>query len=90
VAKNDIYEDPIEVRTKWHGGLNCPAVFSTSGKCGMGNYPVYVVKALTKEDVAEGVKFANEFNLRLIVKNTGHDFMVSFLYFFQVRMVMIY
>jgi hypothetical protein len=70
------------VRTKWHSGLNCPAVFSTSGECGIGNYPVYVVKALTREDVAEGVKFANLFGLRLSVKNTGHDFMVGFLLVF--------
>lgn len=42
----------------------------------MGSYPVYVVKAMRKEDVVAGVKFANHFGLRLVVKNTGHDFMV--------------
>jgi hypothetical protein len=76
-SKTERFEDPIEVRTKWHAGLKCPAVYSTSGKCGLGNYPVYVVKAMNKEDVAAGVSFANEFGLRLVVKNTGHDFMVG-------------
>lgn len=45
-------------------------------KCEMGSYSVYVVKALSTEDVKAGVEFANQYGLRLVVKNTGHDFLV--------------
>lgn len=38
----------------------------------MGNYPIYVVKAMSKEDVSEGVKFASKHGLRLVIKNTGY------------------
>lgn len=46
------------------------------GGCEMGSYPVYVVKAMKREDVKAGVEFANQYGLRLVVKNTGHDFLV--------------
>ncbi|TID22399.1 FAD-binding domain-containing protein [Venturia nashicola] len=45
------------------------------GGCKMGNYPVYVVKAMKREDVKAAVEFANQHGLRLVVKNTGHDFL---------------
>jgi hypothetical protein len=35
----------------------------------------YVVLATKIEHVKAGVDFAREHNLRLIVRNTGHDFM---------------
>jgi hypothetical protein len=31
--------------------------------------------ATTKEQIKAGVDFARERNLRLIIRNTGHDFM---------------
>eukprot|EP00122_Pirum_gemmata_P015525 Pgem_evm1s14512 len=36
--------------------------------------PTISVNALTENDVVEAVKFAGKHNLRLIIKNTGHDF----------------
>lgn len=54
------------------------------GGCGMGSYPVYVVKALKREDVMAGIEFANQYGLRLVVKNTGHDFLVFFSLLFPV------
>lgn len=35
---------------------------------------MYVINATTVEDVQAGVKFAKEHGIRLIVKNSGHDF----------------
>jgi len=43
--------------------------------CALGNHPAYVVKARSAQDIQAAVRFANKFNLRLIVKNTGHDFL---------------
>jgi FAD/FMN-containing dehydrogenase len=46
-----------------------------SGTCTRGFYGKYVIMATTKQQIRAGVKFAWERNLRLIIRNTGHDFM---------------
>lgn len=46
-----------------------------SGTCTRGFYGKYVIMATTKQQIRAGVKFARERNLRLIIRNTGHDFM---------------
>lgn len=55
---------------------SCPPVNATLAgypQCDLGNYPVYSVKATTAADVAAGIKFARDHNVRLVIKNTGHD-----------------
>jgi hypothetical protein len=39
----------------------------------MGGYAAYAIKALCYTDIQAGVKFARENNLRLVVRNTGHE-----------------
>lgn len=41
--------------------------------CDQGFVPHYSVDAQSETHVSEAVKFANKHNLRLVVKNTGHD-----------------
>ncbi|KJK61767.1 FAD binding domain protein [Aspergillus parasiticus SU-1] len=41
--------------------------------CDLGSASVYSVNATGPADVAAGIKFAKENNVRLVVKNTGHD-----------------
>ncbi|KAH7338101.1 hypothetical protein B0J17DRAFT_706531 [Rhizoctonia solani] len=43
--------------------------------CEQGFVPVYSVDARHEYHVSEAVKFAVEHNLRLVIKNTGHDFL---------------
>ncbi|MCJ1441185.1 MAG: hypothetical protein MMC23_001671 [Stictis urceolatum] len=43
------------------------------GKCELGDVPLYSVDARSANEVAEGVKFAGDHNIRLVVRNTGHD-----------------
>lgn len=43
--------------------------------CEQGVVPTHVIKATKVSDIQAGVKFARKHNLRLIVRNTGHDFM---------------
>jgi hypothetical protein len=35
----------------------------------------YVILATKKEHIKAGIDFARERNLRLIIRNTGHDFL---------------
>jgi hypothetical protein len=43
--------------------------------CTRGFYGHYVIMATKKEQIKAGVDFAREHNLRLVIRNTGHDFM---------------
>ncbi|CAH0021026.1 unnamed protein product [Clonostachys rhizophaga] len=43
--------------------------------CLIGYLPEYVIMAETLEHIKTGVDFARDRNLRLIIRNTGHDFM---------------
>jgi hypothetical protein len=39
-----------------------------------GNLAVYSINVTGADDVAAGLKFAQEKNIRLVVKNTGHEY----------------
>ncbi|KAL0579412.1 hypothetical protein V5O48_002583 [Marasmius crinis-equi] len=43
--------------------------------CEQGSVPPIGVDARTVEDIQTAVRFASEHNLRLVVKNTGHDYL---------------
>jgi FAD/FMN-containing dehydrogenase len=51
-----------------------PPTIYNSGTCTVGGYPAYVIKAKSVLDLQLGINFARNDGLRLIVKNTGHDF----------------
>ncbi|KFX97817.1 hypothetical protein V490_02608 [Pseudogymnoascus sp. VKM F-3557] len=57
---------------------SCPAINATIGagrypQCDLGNFPVYTVNATRSSDIAAGIKFSKDHNVRLVIKNTGHD-----------------
>lgn len=41
--------------------------------CKQGMVPIYAVAAESEADVSEAVRFAKEYRVKLVVKNTGHD-----------------
>ncbi|CAE6494697.1 unnamed protein product [Rhizoctonia solani] len=43
--------------------------------CSQGFVPVYSVAALDRNDVRKAVSFAKRYKLRLVIKNTGHDYL---------------
>ncbi|KAF2005238.1 FAD binding domain-containing protein [Amniculicola lignicola CBS 123094] len=69
-------DDPIEMFTPVAQGMTCmpPNVFD-SGNCTRGGFPLYVLNATKPEHVQLGVNFARNTGVRLVVKNTGHDFL---------------
>lgn len=68
-------DDPTEVLSPVYQGLTCtpPSIYN-SVNCTLGGYPSYVIKAKDVLDIQLGVNFARNDGLRLVVKNTGHDF----------------
>ncbi|KAK3386796.1 hypothetical protein B0H63DRAFT_558417 [Podospora didyma] len=52
----------------------CRATTNPTSPCTLGYYGIYVIAATTREHIKAGVDFARKNNIRLIVRNTGHDF----------------
>ena len=54
---------------------SCPLEAPAGQICGQGPIPPIGVDARTPKDVEEAIRFAKDHNLKLVVKNTGHDFL---------------
>jgi hypothetical protein len=54
---------------------SCDPFTDRSVPCKLGNYVSYSVKATEAKDVASALKFAKDNNIRVVVRNTGHDFL---------------
>ncbi|KAF3931396.1 hypothetical protein ABW19_dt0201090 [Dactylella cylindrospora] len=69
---------PFNVMHPGWNGNPCPPTNGTvaNGTCNslLGS-PVYVINATNPSQVEAGVKFAKKYNIRLIIKNTGHEFL---------------
>ncbi|EMD63114.1 hypothetical protein GGP41_005140 [Bipolaris sorokiniana] len=68
--------DPIEMMSPVAQGMTCtiPALFDSHG-CTRGGFPMYVVNATEPKHVQLAVNFARNTGVRLVIKNTGHDFL---------------
>ncbi|KAL4878128.1 FAD binding domain protein [Aspergillus karnatakaensis] len=67
--------DPTSIMCPLYQGRSCmPPGFNFTDTCTMGGYPSYVVNASSVAQIQLAVNFARNLNLRLVVKNTGHDF----------------
>ncbi|KJZ77716.1 hypothetical protein HIM_02893 [Hirsutella minnesotensis 3608] len=56
-------------------GQSCPPTNSSGfSRCTLGGYPVYAVNATRVSHIQLAVNFARNKGLRLVIKNTGHDY----------------
>ncbi|KAK5656752.1 hypothetical protein OQA88_4300 [Cercophora sp. LCS_1] len=53
----------------------CRPTTNPSDTCTIGNYGVLYINAKTTAHIQAGINFARENNLRLVIRNTGHDFL---------------
>ncbi|KAL8841192.1 MAG: hypothetical protein Q9170_001046 [Blastenia crenularia] len=53
---------------------SCSPFSGPNGSCTLGNTPVYAINVDSAGTVAAGLRFAREKNVRLSIKNTGHDY----------------
>lgn len=52
----------------------CNPLLADTTSCTLGNYVSYAFNATTANDVREAVVFDNLFNIRLVIRATGHDY----------------
>ncbi|KAL1845367.1 hypothetical protein VTK73DRAFT_619 [Phialemonium thermophilum] len=69
-------DDPTSINAVLFEGLTCmpPAINVGETSCTVGGYPEYAVAISNVAQIQLAVNLARNLNLRLVVKNTGHDF----------------
>ncbi|KAL9083284.1 MAG: hypothetical protein Q9165_008590 [Trypethelium subeluteriae] len=65
---------PAEFMASWFQNQSCTPFTDESTPCELGNYASYSINVSSTSDVVVGLAFAQEQNIRLVIKNTGHDF----------------
>ncbi|KAK0716288.1 hypothetical protein B0H67DRAFT_487356 [Lasiosphaeris hirsuta] len=71
-------DDPLTSLVTWGEGATCLPMLNTTGRtCAQGGFPVYVVNASSVRDIQTAVNFARNRDIRLVIKNTGHDFIAK-------------
>ncbi|KAK4223157.1 hypothetical protein QBC38DRAFT_488250 [Podospora fimiseda] len=72
---NPFLPDPVNIMSPYWLNNSCNPQMGSEGQCRMGNLAPYAIRVTGASDVAAGVKFASENNIRLTMKNTGHDYL---------------
>lgn len=68
-------EDPVNVASPYWQNNSCSPFLGPSGTCSLGNLASYAIKVTSAADAIAGIIFATASNIRLTIKNTGHDFL---------------
>ncbi|KAK3935839.1 FAD binding domain-containing protein [Diplogelasinospora grovesii] len=76
---NDSYihiEDPTSINSVLFQGSTClpPSLNVGETNCTVGGYPAYSVAISTVAQIQLAINIARNLDLRLVIKNTGHDF----------------
>ncbi|CAG8290270.1 unnamed protein product [Penicillium olsonii] len=66
--------DPASVMWPLFEGRSCLPTTNSSSSCSLGGYSVYSVNVSNVAQIQLAVNFARNSNIRLVTKNTGHDF----------------
>ncbi|KAI0805057.1 hypothetical protein GGR55DRAFT_690741 [Xylaria sp. FL0064] len=54
---------------------SCNPFLDSNTPCTLGSQPVYTINATNSRDFQAAVRFARDHNIRLVIRNTGHDYM---------------
>ena len=68
------YQDPVNVMSPYWLNDTCDPFASQDASCVLGNMPLYAINVQDAKSVKIGLEFAQQKNIRLVVKNTGHDY----------------
>ena len=72
---NDTWHAANPVSVDMNNWSNDSCLPVPAAPCSGQGYPVYVINATSVADVQAGVNFARTWNVRLVVKATGHDYL---------------
>ncbi|KAL3429837.1 FAD binding domain protein [Aspergillus tetrazonus] len=69
------YETSSSPMEPWFTNFSCSPFTEPSTPCTIGPLIRYAVKVSSATDVERSLKFAKEHNIRLVIRNTGHDYL---------------
>ncbi|KAJ4195443.1 hypothetical protein NW767_009765 [Fusarium falciforme] len=62
------------IMAPWFANQSCDPFQPQSRPCTLGNYVRYAVDVRTTSDIVNTINFARNNNIRLVIRNTGHDY----------------
>lgn len=68
-------DQPAAALWTYYTNETCRPTSNRNTPCTLGYYGVYVILAKTYDHVKAGVDFSRTHDLRLVIRNTGHDFL---------------
>ncbi|KAJ6021664.1 FAD-binding domain-containing protein [Penicillium herquei] len=68
-------EDPVHVMSPYWLNNSCNPLSASTNSCSLGNMASYAIYVNDAATAIAGLFFAKEKNLRLTIKNTGHDYL---------------
>ena len=72
-TKSTSFKSSSSIVAPYFQNQSCDPFTSESSPCLIGNYVDYAINVTSASDVAAGLAFAQENNIRLVIKNTGHE-----------------
>lgn len=64
---------PAEFLHPWFQNQTCVPFTEESQTCELGNYASYSINVSCVADIRAGLSFAQDNNIRLVIKNSGHE-----------------
>ncbi|KAJ7053797.1 FAD binding domain protein [Mycena amicta] len=68
------YPSSSSVMAPFFANQSCDPFLPESAQCVLGTYVQYAINVSSADDVSAGIRFATKYNIRLVVRNTGHDY----------------
>ncbi|KAF2636139.1 isoamyl alcohol oxidase [Massarina eburnea CBS 473.64] len=68
-------DDPSSIMAAAVANKTCNPFTARDTSCALGNMVSYAVNASSSADFASAIKFASKNNIRLVIRNTGHDYL---------------
>ncbi|RDW61691.1 putative isoamyl alcohol oxidase [Aspergillus mulundensis] len=69
------YVSSSSIMQQFFANRSCDPFTAESSACELGNYVSYAVNVSSSDDVVAAVNFAQDNNIRFVIKNTGHDYL---------------
>ncbi|ORY11333.1 putative isoamyl alcohol oxidase [Clohesyomyces aquaticus] len=69
------FDNPSAFIAAYQQNASCNPYTPRSQPCRLDNYVSYVINVSSAADAAAGIRFARDKNVRLVIKNTGHDYL---------------
>lgn len=69
------YESSSSIMAPFFANKSCDPFTPESTPCTLGNYVSYAINVAQPSDISKGIAFALKNNIRLVIRNTGHDYL---------------